>query len=128
MRHHASLQHTCLALACCLALGIADLSAPVAAWGQAAGMGGMGSSQTITVRAQVKAIDLTKREATLIGPEGNAILIHVSGAVQNLDKVKVGDTVVATYYASIALVLSAPGIKTPEDQLAAAAARAPKGQ
>jgi len=36
--------------------------------------------------------------------------------VRNLDKVKVGDTVVATYYASIALVLSAPGTQVPNNQ------------
>jgi hypothetical protein len=128
MRHQASLRNTCLALAGCLAIGVAGLTAPVPAWGQAAGMGGIGSSQTITARAKVQAIDLATREVTLVGPQGNAFAVHASDAVHNLDKVKVGDTVVATYYASIVLVLSSPGTKVPDSQVNAAAARAAKGQ
>ena len=102
MPHHASLRNTYLALAGCLALGVAGLTAPVPAWGQASGMGGIGSSQTITARAKVQAIDL--------------------------DKVKVGDTVVTTYYASTVLVLSAPGTEVPDNQVKTAMARAAKGQ
>ena len=127
MRHHASLRNTCLALTGCLALGVAGLAAPATAWGQAAGMGGMGESQTIKVRALVKAIDLTNREVTLVGPQGNVVTVHAGDAVRNLDKVKVGDTVVATYYGSVVLVLSAPGSTIPDDQAAVAAARAPRG-
>ena len=128
MRHPASLRNTCLALAGCLALGVAGLIAPVPAWGQAAGMGGIGSSQTITARAKVQAIDLATREVTLVGPQGNVFAVHAGDAVHNLDKVKVGDTVVATCYASIVLVLSAPGTQVPDNQVNAAAARAAKGQ
>ena len=128
MPHHASLRNTCRALAGCLALGIAGLTAPVSAWGQASSMGGVGSSQTITERAKVQAIDLASREVTLVGPEGSVFTIHAGDAVRNLDKVKVGDTVVATYYASIVLVLSAPGTQVPDNQVNAARARAAKGQ
>jgi hypothetical protein len=91
-------------------------------------MGGLGSSQTITERAKVQAIDLPTREVTLVGPEGNVFTVHASDAVRNLDKVKVGDTVVATYYASIVLVLSAPGTQVPDNQVNAARTRAAKGQ
>ena len=117
MPHHASLRNACLALAGCLALGVAGLTAPVPAWAQASGMGGIGSSQTITARAKVQAIDLAAREVTLVGPEGNVFTVHAGDAVRNLDKVKVGDTVVATYYASIVLVLSAPGTQVPDNQV-----------
>ena len=127
MPHHASLRNTCLALVGCLALGAAGLTAPVPAWGQASGMGGIGSSQTITARAKVQAIDLATREVTLVGPEG-VFTIHAGDAVRNLDKINVGDTVVATYYASIVLVLSAPGTQVPDNQVNAAASRAAKGQ
>jgi hypothetical protein len=128
MSHHASLRNTFLALAGCLALGVAGLTAPVPAWGQASGMGGIGSSQTITARAKVQAIDVAAREVTLVGPEGNVFTVHAGDAVRNLDKVKVGDTVVATYYASIVLVLSAPATQVPDNQVNAARARAAKGQ
>ena len=122
------LRKACLALAGCLALGVAGLTTPVTAWGQAAGMGGIGESQTVTQRAQVKAIDLAARQVTLVGPQGNVFVVHAGDAVRNLDKVKVGDNVVARFHASIVLVLSAPGTKLPEDQASIAAARAPKGQ
>src|SRR6516165_9635899 len=128
MPHRPSLRNICIALAGCLALGVAGLAAPVPAWGQASGMGGIGSSQTITTRAKVQAIDLATREVTLLGPEGNAFTVHAGDAVRNLDKVKVGDTVAATYYASIVLVLSAPGTQVPDNQVNAAVARAGKGQ
>lgn len=128
MPYHSSLRNTCLALAGCLALGVAGLATPIPAWGQASGMGGIGSSQTITVRAKVQAVDLAAREVTLAGPEGNVFTVHAGDAVRNLDRVKVGDTVVATYYASIVLVLSAPGTQVPDNQVNAAVARAAKGQ
>src|SRR5580698_10970739 len=128
MPHHASLRNICLALAGCLALGVAGLTAPVPAWGQASALGGIGSSQTITARAKVQAIDVAAREVTLVGPEGNVFTLHAGDAVRNLDKIKVGDTVVATYYASIMLVLSAPGTQVPDNQVNAAVARAAKGQ
>jgi hypothetical protein len=97
MRRHASLRNACLVLTGCLAVSFVVLTGPQAAWGQAAGMGGIGESHTITARAQVKAIDLAKREVTLVGPQGNVLVVHAGDAVRNLDKVKVGDTVVATY-------------------------------
>jgi Cu/Ag efflux protein CusF len=127
MRHHASVRNTCLTLAGCLALIVAGLPAPVPAWGQASGIGGIGSSQTIMARAKVQAIDLATREVTLVGPEGNVFTVHAGDAVRNLDRVKVGDSVVATYYASMVLVLSAPGTQVPDNQVNVALARSAKG-
>ena len=65
MRHRASPPSTRLAL------GVAGLTAPVPALGQAAGIGGIGESHTATERVQVTAIDLAAREVTLVGPQGN---------------------------------------------------------
>ena len=128
MRPHASLRKTCLALTACLALGTAGLTTPVPAWGQAAGMGGIGESHTVTERAQVKAIEPGTREVALVGPQGNVFVVHAGDAVRNLDKVKVGDTVVATYYSSTVLVLSAAGSIIPDNRVNAAAARAARGE
>ena len=102
--------------------------APVPAWGQAAGMGGIGSSQRITARAKVQAIDLANREATLVGPQGNVFTVHVSDAVHNLDQVKAGDTVVVTYCPPRSCWCCRrrePRISA--DEANAAFARAPKG-
>ena len=112
MRQHASPRNTCLALTVCLAFGIAGLTAPVPAWDRRPRIGGMGESlHTITERAQVKAIDMATREVTLVGPQGDVFAVHAGDAVRNLDKVKVGDTVVATFYTSTMLVLSASGTR-----------------
>ena len=127
MPHHASRRNTCFTLVGCLALGVAGLTVSVPSWGQASGMGGIGSSQTITTRSKVQEIDLATRQVTLVGPQGNVFTVRAGDAVRNLDKVKVGDTVVATYYASIVLVLSAPGTQVPDSQVRDALVRAAKG-
>jgi hypothetical protein len=97
------------------------------AWAQASGVAGVGETETITVRATVKAIDLNTRTVTLVGPQGETTM-KVGEQVQNLAQVKPGDTVVARYYESVAYVIAPPGTKLPEDTLAAAAARAVPGE
>jgi hypothetical protein len=95
---------------------------------QAAGMSGIGLVDTVTTRATVKAIDLATRTVTLVGPEGETKTLKVSDEVQNLPQVKVGDTVVARYYASVAFVLAPPGTQLPDDSLSLAGARAIPGE
>jgi hypothetical protein len=95
---------------------------------QASGMAGIGGTETVTIRATVKAVDMNTRTVTLVGPQGETKTLKVGDQVQNLAQVKPGDTVVARYYESVAYVLSPPGTKVPEDVLAAAAARAAPGQ
>ena len=98
------------------------------AWAQASGMAGVGETETVTIRATVKAVDMKTRTVTLVGPQGETKTMKVGPQVQNLAQVKPGDTVVARFYDSVAYVLSPPGTKVPEDTLAAAAARAAPGQ
>ena len=93
-----------------------------------AGMAGVGETETTTVRATVKAVDMNTRTVTLVGPQGETKTLKVGEQVRNLAQVKPGDTVVARYYESVAYVLSPPGTKVPEDELAAAAARAAPGE
>jgi Cu/Ag efflux protein CusF len=52
------------------------------------------------ITAVVTAIDLNTRQVTLRGPRGS-VTIHVSDQVKNLDQLKVGDKVAATYYESV---------------------------
>ena len=51
------------------------LAAPIAfsppAMAQASGMAGLGQSDTISLRATVKSVDLKARVVTLVGPLGN---------------------------------------------------------
>lgn len=95
---------------------------------QAPGLAGVGETETIAIRATVKAVDMKTRTVTLVGPQGETKTLKVGDQVQNLAQVKPGDIVVARYYESVAYVLSPPGTKVPEDVLAAAAERAAPGQ
>jgi hypothetical protein len=60
------------------------------------------TQQATVVTAEVTAIDLSTRHVTLKGPNGS-VTIHVSDQVKNLDQLKVGDRVGATYYESLVL-------------------------
>jgi hypothetical protein len=103
-----------------------SLSTP--AWGQAASMGGVGESDTISLRATVKAVNQKARTVTLVGPQGNTLTLKVGDEVQNLAQVKPGNKVVARYRASVAYVLAPPGSKLPDDSMTLAGARATPGQ
>ena len=115
--------------AACLLFVAAALLPPFApeAWAQASGMAGVGETETVTIRATVKAVDMKTRTVTLVGPQGETKTMKVGPQVQNLAQVKPGDIVVVRFYDSVAYVLSPPGTKVPEDTLAAAAARAVPG-
>jgi hypothetical protein len=76
-------------------------------------LGGVGTTQTVTARAKVRAINQKTRDVTLVGPEGGVFTVHAGDQVQNLAQVKKGDTVVVHYTRSIVLVLSSPGEPTP---------------
>lgn len=105
------------------------LSAPTApAWAQAAGMFGTGDSDTITIKATVKAVDQKNRTVTLVGSSGETKTVKVGPDVQNLAQVKPGDIVVARYTESEAYVVAPAGTKSPDDMLALAAAQAAPGQ
>ena len=83
----------------------------------------------MTVTASVEAINYTNREVTLKGPRGNAVTFTVDQRVKRLNEVKVGDSVRADYYLSIAGELRKPTAeeeKTPFTVLEGAA-KAPAG-
>lgn len=96
----------------------------------------MGRVQTVhaTLKAEVTAINLTTREVTLKGPQGNEVTITVSDAVKRLNEVSVGDFVRVDYLVSMAaeirkptaeeaahpLVILAAGGKSPEGDMPAA--------
>lgn len=116
--------------ACLLLVVVTALLPPYSlpARAQAPGIAGVGETETIAIRATVKAVDMKTRTVTLVGPQGETKTLKVGDQVQNLAQVKPGDTVVVRYYESVAYVLSPPGTKVPEDELAATAARAAPGQ
>jgi hypothetical protein len=110
-----------------LALG-APMVLSESAMAQASGMAGLGESDTISLRATVKRVDLKSRVVTLVGPLGNTLTLKVSDDVRNLPQVRPGNKVIVRYHAAVAYVLAPRGTKLPDDSLTAAGVRAAPGQ
>ncbi|KAA9132775.1 hypothetical protein F3N42_06080 [Marinihelvus fidelis] len=63
----------------------------------------MSGSRTVTLEAEVAAIDHDTREVTLTGEAGESFSFVASDDVRNLDQVHVGDVVVAQMYEEISI-------------------------
>jgi hypothetical protein len=98
------------------------------AMAQASGMAGLGESDTISLRATVKSVDLKARVVTLVGPLGNTLALKVSDEVRNLPQVRPGNKVIVRYHAAVAYVLAPRGTQLPDDSVTAAGVRAAPGQ
>lgn len=61
-----------------------------------------------TMAAEVTAINLTNREVTLKGPQGNEVTITAGPEVKRLNEVKVGDFVRVDYLVSVAAEVRPP--------------------
>jgi len=66
-------------------------------------------ADVIQVSAEVKAIDVETRRATLVGPKGREFNLTVGPDVQNLESVAVGDMVTVEYARSLTLELHKNG-------------------
>ena len=95
---------------------------------QASGMFGAGDTDTVSVRATVKAVDMKTRTVTLVGPQGETKTLKVGDQVKNLAQVKPGDTVVARFYDAVVYVVAPAGTKLPENAMAMAEAQAAPGE
>jgi len=91
----------CVASSFCLAsLAVAETAAPAA---------GVVSTASVQVTATVVKIDHKKRKVTLKAADGRVESFIVDEAVKNLDQVKKGDVVVATYAEALAYEVKKPG-------------------
>jgi Cu/Ag efflux protein CusF len=70
---------------------------------------GVYGESTVTKTATVQKVDLDKRLVTLKGDKGDPFTIKAGPEVKNLPQVRVGDTVSATYYESLAYEVYKPG-------------------
>jgi hypothetical protein len=75
-------------------------------------------SDKVTVKATVEAIDHTNRVVALKGPEGNVVELAVDPSVKRFDNLKVGDSVTAAYYESVAFDIKKPGTPMGVDKIA----------
>lgn len=81
-----------------------------------------------TVTANVEAIDLENRIATLVGPSGEPLTVKIDDKVRNLDQVRVGDTVRVEFYEGLLAELLPPGSDRKEISLTEAVVRAAPGE
>ncbi len=77
---------------------------------------------SVTTQAKITALDPATRSVGLTAPSGSTITLKAGPAVR-LEMLKVGDTVNAHYYRSVAFVVSPPSAPVPENEIAAALAR-----
>ncbi len=107
-----------------LILSLAAL--PLLTFPAAAPAQGVKMSDSMSVMADVVAIDKAARAMTLRGPEGNDITIKVPPTDPHFDEVEVGDKVKVEYQQSVALYLDKAGDK-PETTAESVMATSPKG-
>jgi translation initiation factor IF-1 len=67
----------------------------------------------VTVAATVVRVDPKKRLVTLETPDGRRVTARVHARVKDLERLRAGDTVSATYYESLAYDVRAPGAVAP---------------
>lgn len=103
-------------------------AAPTVDVGMAATEKGGERHEAVTVRATVEKVDLEKRKVTLRGFDGAVETISVGNEVRNLEQVKKGDEVVATYYQSVAFEVVPDDGKMPSASAIEASARAQEGE
>lgn len=78
-----------------------------------------------TVTARVEAIDQVNRTITIKGMKGEMLTMPVDEAVERFEAIKVGDTIEATYYESVAVQVLKPGAASTGTSVAAMAGQAP---
>lgn len=64
------------------------------------------AGNAVVQRAEVKAIDLQKRQITLLMPDGTQQTFYVDPAVQRLGEVQAGDTIRMTYVEAVSVKLN----------------------
>ena len=64
------------------------------------------AADIVTVTASVEAIDYAKRTMKIKGPDGNVYTVKSGAKIQNFDKIKKGDVIVAEFAESIAVFVS----------------------
>jgi hypothetical protein len=112
-----------------LAAALAFIAVPSQAQTAGAnGLGGVGTTQTVTVRAKIRFVNMKTRDVTLVGPEGGVFTVHAGDQVQNLARVRKGDSVVVHYTRSAVVVLGQPGQPVPPNTVTVSGGTAAPGQ
>jgi Cu/Ag efflux protein CusF len=89
--------------------------------------GQVSAARTRTITATVAELDVAKRHVTLKTAKGDMIPMTLGPDVRNLDKVKVGDSLVVQYAEALSLTLKKGGKALPSATETVGAGRAPVG-
>jgi Cu/Ag efflux protein CusF len=123
-RTGSAIAAVCVASCLCLAtMAFAETAAPAAP--AAAAPAGTIAAAAVTASATVVKIDHKKREVRLKTEDGKEETFIVDKAVKNLDQVKKGDVVVATYVEALAYEVKKGGAAAPASATAGAATAKP---
>ena len=82
-------------------------SAPQAAVVTSQAPGKIGEADAIQLQGKVKSINKKTREVTLVGPQGNQMVIPAGEEVKNFDQIRIGDLVTLTYVQALVVELKA---------------------
>ncbi|MBV8681581.1 MAG: hypothetical protein JO111_01810 [Caulobacteraceae bacterium] len=115
----------CAAAAALAAVSLASASMAVTA--QADPLAGLGSLQKTTATLTVKSVDTATRHLVVTDTSGKDFSLKAPASVQNLDQLKPGDRIKATYALETEFALSPPNGKLPPNTQTVIAARAAKG-
>lgn len=85
-------------------------------------------SASVTETVKIKSLDVATRHVLVTDSDGNNYSLKVPAEYRNLDQLKVGDTISATYTVSTEFVMSPPNSPLPPDTDTVIAARAAKGE
>jgi len=113
---------------CAVCVGASLYSATLAGAETAAPPSGVVEAAAVQVTATVVEIDHQKREVTLKAADGREETFIVDEAAKNLDQVKKGDVVVATYAEALAYEVKKPGAAGAAAGVAVGAATAKTGE
>jgi Cu/Ag efflux protein CusF len=108
-------------------------SAPQAAVVTSQSPGKMGEADAIQLQGKVKSINKKTREVTIVGPQGNQIVLPAGDEVKNFDQIRIGDLVTLTYVQALVVELKKvenSGIRErveSENRVAAKAGEKPAG-
>jgi hypothetical protein len=69
--------------------------------------GKVGEADAIQIQGKVKSINKKTREVTLVGPQGNQMVIPAGEEVKNFDQIRIGDLVTLTYVQALVVELKA---------------------
>jgi len=86
------------------------------------------TSQSMTITDLVEAIDYETRKVTIRNPQGTSVTLTVGEEVQNLEQVKVGDTVTTEYVQNLSIKIVDNPELSPSEQEIKTVNRAEKGE